>query len=473
MGGAVIFERLVQFVIPLVLVRVFDVDEFGHYKLFWLLVNTAILFAPLGMPSSLMFFLPRSEDVKCKALVLQTALVLLVTGSIAAVLVSPLSPLRPGTIIGTPVDGYAISVFTVIWLLGSMIDTLPSAHQDVRRQVGAIIFVATLRLLLVAGVAYLTRDLGWVIIALLVLSLIKLSMVLNYIVRRYGWVIPKINIGSIRRQLNYALPFGLSGGLYNMRVQAEQWVVALLFKADTFAVFSVAVSLVPLVGVLRRPIHQVMLPKMSHAQVNDDVPKVIELNNKGNIAVSSALFPVLAFLFVYAESIIEVLFTNAYSDATGVLRIYIMSMLLLGIEISTVLIVFSQGNFVMKLSAGLILASVSLSYLGARLYGLQGAVLGSVVCMYIGTMLSYGRACALTGYTFRNIQDWKGLLLLAVYAISSVFGSREIMFWMYAEEEYTFLRLVMSGMVFVALYFVLIVTVGKERILKRYLGGFK
>ena len=113
MGGAVIFERLIQFSIPLILVRIFSVEEFGHFKLFWLLANTVMLFATMGLPNSLMFFLPRSDYDARRAFIFQTMAVLLFTGFVAAIFISPLSPFRPASIVGTPVDNFTISLFII------------------------------------------------------------------------------------------------------------------------------------------------------------------------------------------------------------------------------------------------------------------------------------------------------------------------------------------------------------------------
>ncbi len=81
LGAANAISAGLQFVLPVVLVRLIDQDSFGLYKLFWLLVNSVMLFAPLGMTRSLHFFLPRSSVEQRNLFVNQTIVFLCGTGS--------------------------------------------------------------------------------------------------------------------------------------------------------------------------------------------------------------------------------------------------------------------------------------------------------------------------------------------------------------------------------------------------------
>ncbi|HEB56442.1 MAG TPA: hypothetical protein ENI98_09090, partial [Gammaproteobacteria bacterium] len=125
MGMAVVVNRLAQFIIPLALVRLLDVSEFGHYRLFWLLAGTVMLFAPLGMPNSLLFFLPRSSTDKKLVFLYQTLLYLLFAGFLAALLVGPWSPLLPTRMHTIISDGFTVPAFVFLWVIASLVDVLP------------------------------------------------------------------------------------------------------------------------------------------------------------------------------------------------------------------------------------------------------------------------------------------------------------------------------------------------------------
>ncbi len=410
-------ERLIQFAIPIILIRFLDQEQYGHFRIFWMLINTVMLFAPLGLPQSLMFFLPRQQGGKRSVFVHQTLLVLFLTGLLGAALLGPWSPLTPSSIQGTAVDSILPPLFVVLWAVAIVLDVLPSAMQDIKNQVRIILFLALLRPLLVIGSTVFTEDLRWVIIALLVFVCIKMLLLFYYVIKNFSITSPSISPASLRQQLNYSIPFGLSTGLYNLRAQAEQWVVALMFKAESFAVFSTAALFIPLVGVLRRPVKQVIQPMMSKAHANGDVERLLQLNRRGNLVVSVILLPVLAYMFCFASQIVIVLFTKEYEESVSILRIYTVGMIRMSIEVASILVIFSQGRFVMKVAGLLSLLSVAGSYLGAHLLGLNGAALGSVVSLYIGAVLNFQRAAMLVGKPVRHLQDWRSLFLILIGSI--------------------------------------------------------
>ncbi len=58
LGTASIFDYILKFIISLILVRMFSVEDYGYYRGFWLVVNTAYAVATLGIPfySFILFF---------------------------------------------------------------------------------------------------------------------------------------------------------------------------------------------------------------------------------------------------------------------------------------------------------------------------------------------------------------------------------------------------------------------------------
>ena len=62
MGMANGLDAALHFCIPIVLVRLLSVEQFGEYRLLWLAASSAMLFAPMGMPRSLQYFLPRNNE---------------------------------------------------------------------------------------------------------------------------------------------------------------------------------------------------------------------------------------------------------------------------------------------------------------------------------------------------------------------------------------------------------------------------
>jgi O-antigen/teichoic acid export membrane protein len=159
---------------------------------------------------------------------------------------------------------------------------------------------------------------------------------------------------------------------------------------------------------------------MSRLQSTGDVKGMLGLNNRANAMVALLAYPLLAFAFVFAESLISLVYTRAYLDAVPVLRIYSVGLVAFVVELTSILFVLKQGPFAARVNALVLLYSVPLSYFCAVRWGLQGAAMGSVAAIYGERLLSLSRIARLTGTSVARLQNWSTLAgILAAAAISA------------------------------------------------------
>ena len=416
------FDYLIQLALPVLLVRLLNPIEIGQYRLFWLVASAAIALAPLYMPRSLFFFLPKSDSVNKVKYVSNTLFYLAVVGLLVAVLVSPLDPFLPTNIQVLSEQEWLLSGFLFFWVSGSLIEALPNAEQHVRWQANAIVILSLTRAILIISAAWWTRDITWVFSALLLFAILKLLLLLFYVQRNYGISMLKVDLRLLKKQFLYAVPFGASTALYLLRGQADQWVAAHLFTPEKFAAFSMAAVIGPLVNLIRQSVVNALLPSMTKRHAEGDMQGALALNSKGNLVSAVVIYPILAFLFVFAEPVVNLVYTSTYLDAAQVMRVYILGLIAVSIELGSVMLVFSQGAFVMRLDFLLLIASAAGSYMGGILYGLPGAALGSVLAVYVGLFGKIYRIRSETGISMNYIQDWKGVgsSLLAALLAGSV-----------------------------------------------------
>ena len=410
-----------HFVSPIVLVRLLSVDQFGDYRLLWLAASTAMLFAPLGMPRSLQYFLPRSDAADRHAFIDQTFLFMLITAFISALFFLPASPFLPSTMKELVAsNGYLVSVFVLFWVAASLIEVLPSALEKYGAQAAFVSVFSIASTSGVLSVAWYFRDVEPVVNFLVGFAVLKYSVLLGFRYKQVGTLAVRVSKGRFVDQLRHAVPFGINGMLTQGRSVTEQWIVAVIFTTGQYAVFSVAAAIYPLLGVLKKSVNSVTVPKMSRLQSQGKVERILELNNKGNIAVSFLLYPVLAFLLVNAGSVVELLYTGTYAGAGNVMRLYACSMFVMAIEISSILIVYQQGPYVMRTSILMILTTIIVGVFGAKLLGLVGVATGGFAAVLVGALRNYTHIVRVTETPLRNIQNWK---TIAVIFFSAITGS--------------------------------------------------
>ncbi len=423
-------ESALRLLVPIALVRAFDQEGFGQYRLFWLVANTLMLFVPLGIGRSLMYFLPRSTPEERGAFVSQSLFYFAAVGlPIAACfgLAPGWMPAKLTTLTEPPV---VFGVFIYVWLLSSLINVLPNADRNIRWQAAVIAGCAIARTAVIVTVAWLTSDLQAVFLALLGFSAFQCLLLGYYVVTRHGHWLAWPRLSGLRRQFTYSAPFGLSGILARARRQIELWIVVVLFAVESLAVFSVAVAFNGVLALMRTSVGNVVLPKMSMNQAAGDVRRALELNNRGNLSICFLIYPFLVYIWVYATPLVGLLYTEAYLDAVPIVRIYALNMLVMSVELATVLLIYEQGRFVMTVSAIVLVFASLLSYAGALTFGLPGVAVGGLVGTLVARSLNFGRAAKVLGIQFRELQDWPTLgklLFCAVIAGAAAAGVNELL----------------------------------------------
>jgi O-antigen/teichoic acid export membrane protein len=416
LGAANAFDFAVQFLLPAVLARCLDADDFGQYRLLWLAVGTVLAIANLAVPATLYYYLPRSDGATKRLYINQTLLYLALAGLLAGWAVSAWNPWLPEKIRSLVQHQALVPAFVLLWVIASLLDLLPTIEERVAWQAKAIVGLAVLRAVALSLVAVLTRELGPVLLALFAFVVFKLVLLLAYVAKHHGLRGPVAHWGAFAEQLRYAAPFGASGALYGLRAQADQWVAAALFPLGMFASFSIAAVLGGLVNLCRMSINYTFLPSMSRLQAAGDVTGALELNSRANTMVGALLYPLLAFAFVFAEELITIVYTGTYVDGAPVMRVYIAGLAALVVELASITLLLRQGAFVLAVNAASLVVSVAINWSAALRFGLAGAALGTVITIFgdrIATLLRISRH---TGIPVRRLQDWRALGLSMLFA---------------------------------------------------------
>lgn len=417
LSAANAFDYAVQFMLPIVLARCLDPAAFGQYRLMWLVVMTIMAVAPMSMPQGLYFFLPRSGSTERRLYVHQTMIFLGAAGLFSAWIVSPWNPLLPPGVHALVEFGGLVPVFVALWVSACLLDILPTVEERAGLQARYTMSLSALRAVVLSVGAWLTGDLLVLIWLLVGLISLKMLLLLDYVRRHHGLQGPWFQRAAFIDQVRHAAPFGGSSALYGLRSQADQWVAASLFSLGSFAAFSVAVVLGPMVNLFRQSVNHSFLPSMSRQHAGNDVRGMLKLNSQANVMVAVLVFPVLAFAFGFAEDMVSLVYTSAYLEAAPVMRLYILSLCAFVVELVSIMMLLREGSYALRVNLLLIVVSVLLSWFCAQRFGLTGAAVGSVLCVYADRLANLRRIATRTGIAVRHLQDWNTLARLLACAV--------------------------------------------------------
>jgi O-antigen/teichoic acid export membrane protein len=419
LGAVKAFDHATQFLLPVLLVRCLDTATFGEYRLLWLAVGTVMTFATLNMCGTLYYFLPRSDPRRKRLYVHQTLIYLVAAGLVCGLLLSPANPLLPAPLRPLEQYGYLVPAFVALWVLGILLDRLPTVDERISWQAYATLSMSVLRVVLVGLAAWLTGELRVMLWVLLAVVLFKVGLLLFYVGRQHGLGRPWFERAAFSEQFRHSAPLGLNGGFYALRAKADQWVAASLFALSSFAAFAIAAVIGQLMHVLRTSVMEAFLPSMSRLQAAGDVRGMLKMNSRGNVIVGSLFYPLLAFAFVFAHEIVTLVYTASYLEAAPVVRVYIVGMVAMVVEMGSLVMLLRQGNYALRVTAFTLVVSVALSWSAAHHVGLAGAAMGSVLAVYVDRLLVLRRISRHTGIALRRLQDWRALGMALAFAAAS------------------------------------------------------
>ncbi|HUF79613.1 MAG TPA: oligosaccharide flippase family protein, partial [Burkholderiales bacterium] len=405
LGTANAVDAAIQLLTPIVLVRVLDGAGFGEYRLLWLAAGTLLAIVPMGMSASLGYFLPRHPLRAQAVFVRQTLLFMAVAGILAGLLLGPWNPLLPESIKALASAHYAAPLFWGLWILGSTLDLLPAAERRFGLQAGLILALALVRGAAVIAAAVL-GGIDAVIAVLALLAAVKVFLLLGLSTARYGRRLWLSRMPKIVEQARFALPMGAGDAVYLLRVQADQWLVVILFGAAQYGVYSLGALALSVAGILRHSVNEVIFPEMSKAQGDGDLRTVLSLNNRSNIACALFIVPASLFLLAAAGPLVRLLYTDAYADAIPVLQLNVIAYLIATVEVSTLMLVLRQGPYLLYTSIAFLVLSLLVSYAGAQVWGMTGAVLGAIVGNLVAIVVLYARVSRLVAIPVSKLQDW-------------------------------------------------------------------
>ena len=398
------------FIVPLVLARVFGQFEFGTYKQLFLLYGTLFSIAQVGMAESLYYFLP-SETERKGSYIANVLMVLSLAGT-AALLLLTWQQERIAALLNNPALApyLPLTGLFLLLMLASLVLEIVMTTQ--KQHVGASVAYAltdlcrsTLMLLPVL----LLRDLFWLLLGAVIFALGRLVTTLLYLRRHFGASL-RANGALLRRQLGYALPFGLAGLIEVVQLNLHMYVVSWHFDAATFAIYAVGCLQLPILDFLMTSTSNVMMVQMRERLRDGDVAAVRAIWLDAVRKLALILCPLVALLVALADELIVFLFTAAYAGSVPVFVVFTSATLLVVILSDSVLRVYAQNRYLILQNIMRLLLIVALIPSFLAEYGLPGAVLVTLLANAIAKLFALARVKTLLEVGIRQLLPWWSLV---------------------------------------------------------------
>lgn len=466
LASAGLIEYGLQMLLPVVLVRYLEPDGFADYRLLWLMAATGLAVAPFFMPQSLYTLVPGSTLAERSIRVGNTFLFLTCAGLVTTFVLAAWNPLLPAAVRDLGAYFPAGAIFLALWIVGSLMDVLPTVDGRARWQSVAVVAVAVLRTVLLACAAIFTRDVELVIWGMCLIAATKVAVVWYYAAKWKPGLAFEWNL--LVGQVKYAFPFAVANAFFLLRIQADQWVVVGLFSSEEFAIFSIAAVAIPLSNLVRQPINNSLLPRISEFAGKHDLAAAERAISKGYVITGAVLLPFLGLIYVSADELVELIYTERYLGAVAIMRVYLVGQVATVFASGHLLAIFRRGRTSALISAVCLVLTVVVGIAGSRAFGLIGAAAGSTLTLILGEMWALSVVARTLGAPVSRILGLsaflRALCALVVVALVSLIA-RHYLFL----DHSLMVRIVLQSTVFAVTWLVGIRLLGIDGVLRNIL----
>ena len=411
---------LFTFFIPVVLVRVFDPVDFGTYKQLFLIYTTIFYAAQFGMAESLYYFMPlnpgQSSRYAVNSIVALAAAGVVCLGLIAA----------GGFQLSRVLNNDAISrhalllgIYTLLMMVSAVLEIAMIARKHYLWASATYALSDILRAILLVLPVLLFRRLDWLMLGAVTYALMRCVVLIGYLRNDFRDEI-QVDWTCFRKQLRYAIPFGLAIVIGILQANLHQYAVSHYFDAATFAIYAVGCLQIPIVDFIVTPASSVMMVRMSERRGQGRSDGLISMWHDMSRKLALVFIPLVALLLLNAHNIIVLLFTERYLRSVPIFMVWSLAIVFATLPTDAVLRVFAQTRFMLIQN----IMSLALIALGIRWFlfkfGLIGAVMITIATAGLCKGLALLRVKRLLLVPFRDLLPWRSLcgILIAAAAAS-------------------------------------------------------
>ncbi len=375
-GGRII-SMLAGFVMPVLLVRVMSQSDYGLTSQFLTLYTAIYTIAAFGIHTNLFFFCSSTSKEKWNLYISNTFFLLFLFGVIVGIFLS-IPIVKELVFGGSELGKHSNLIITSIALATVMniVSPLNTIRQD---KWGALLypgFVACSRILTIVICAIYFKDINTLFYGLLVFQIIISASILLYARFRTKFI---LNFSIMKQQLAYSLPFGLAVALQLLSNYFDKFLCIKYLTTTEYAIYGIAFLSIPGITQIYDSLCQVNIANMSNSFRSGDIKAIP--NQYGMFVKKTLSFsiPIILTVSLYAEEIMNLLYSSKYLEAAPYFRLYSLSFLTSMFGAGTIL--RSVGKTKMSLYAFLItcIIGLPLTYLLVICFGTLGAITGAMV----------------------------------------------------------------------------------------------
>jgi O-antigen/teichoic acid export membrane protein len=403
--------------LPLLLVRRLSQEDVGLYRQCFLVVLMAMNVLPLGFGMSAFYFLPR-EKARQGAVVVNSLGFYAASGLAAAGVLFAWPGVLPLVFNSPELAALArpLGVVVVLWTVGSFLELVTVAMQDVRASTTFIVLLQASKTGLLVAAAALTGSVGALLAAAIVQGLVQIGVMVVYLHRRVPGFWRAFDWPLLRRQAAYALPLGLASILFQLQESVHHFFVSNAFGPAGYAIYSVGVFQLPLIGILRESAGAVILPRINQLESERNGREILQLVASAARKLALVYLPLFAFLMVTGRHVVELMFTPRYIESWPIFAVSLLPLPLSILVLDPVIRAHQERFFFLRLRIAVLAVVVAVLWTSAASLGLVGVIAVVVASTYFTTGVALIRMARLLSVRAPDLERFRPVAAIALAA---------------------------------------------------------
>lgn len=324
-----VWSALVGLGMVVILTRVLSKEDIGRFALLLGAQEVLNLLFGLGIPASLLHFIPAHGRQRGRRIGLSSALLMTGVSSGLGALIFLAAPALGGLFEDAPGGSFEgllrwLSLYIALSLPASMVPSYLIATDRASGALGFSLVQQGVRLVAVLVPALLGMPIDRIVIWLACSGVVAFAwlwvLLLGVERHRPGG----FDFGLLRAQLAYGLPQAGSVGVQRFNRWVDKYTVGLLMPFDAVGVYTNCSRELPVVRDIPNGATTGMIPELTRRYTRGDTEGFLSLWRGLMTKVSLIAFPAFAFTFTAAGELIELLFTAEYLGGLWLMRIYLL-----------------------------------------------------------------------------------------------------------------------------------------------------
>jgi O-antigen/teichoic acid export membrane protein len=438
--------------LPIAMVRIFTVAEFGVYKLAFVFISTAQVLLSFNFGISAFYFLARRPE-KSRAIILNQVLFHLFIGVTALALLAAWPDSLRILLSSQALTPMAAVVGAVICvsLFSMPLEQVATANGDVAYSTSFIVGAQATKVTALLSAALLFRTVEAVLYGAFIHGVLQCCAQLWYFERRYPGYWRELDRHLAWEQVKYVIPSAITGAVYAFQADLHSYLVAGRFSSAEYALYAVGTSQVPLVGILRDAINTIMLPRVSKLQQEGNKAEILRLLLTAWRKSAAAMLPVFACLMVLRHEFIVVLYRQAYAASSPIFALN-LTLLLFGVLVTDAVIRahVTLQMWMIRIRIVSLAIQVAVSLLAMPVFGMIGALIGVLAGFAFERAVSMQAVLRLLKFRWSDMRGVAGIGGFAV-ASAAAGGAAQAALWLLSSQP-PIVRLLVCGALFSIVY---------------------